>query len=216
MFIGHYAAALAAKRAAPEAPLGVLAAAAVGLDLVWPVLVLAGVETVRVAPGITAVTPLDFASYPYSHSLVSAAGWSVAAALLARRCGWTARAALVAGLAVFSHWLLDFVTHRPDLPLAFGDSAKVGLGLWRSVAGTAAVEGGLFAAACAAYLRATEPTSRGGSVGFAVLVAVLLAVYAGALSGQAPPSATAVAASALGQWLFVGAAGWVDARRRPR
>ncbi len=216
MFIGHYAAALLAKRAAPQAPLGALAAAAVGLDLVWPVLVLAGVETVRVVPGLTAVTPLDFVSYPYSHSLVAAAGWSAAAGVVARRFDWTPRAATVAGLAVFSHWLLDFVTHRPDLPLAFGDSAKVGLGLWRSVAGTAVVEGGLFAAACAAYLRATAPVSRGGSVGFAALVIVLLATCAGALSGQAPPSGTAVAASALGQWLFVGAAGWVDARRRPR
>ena len=111
MFLGHHAAAFAAKPLAPRVSLGTLIAAALLVDLLWPILLILGLEHVRIAPGITAVTPLDFYDYPITHSLVAVLGWSIAMALLVRKHP------LVVGATVFSHWVLDFITHRPDLPL---------------------------------------------------------------------------------------------------
>jgi hypothetical protein len=206
MFLGHYAAALAAKRAAPEAGLGMLTAAAVGLDLVWPVLVLAGAESVSVAPGITAVTPLDFESYPYSQSLLAAALWSAAAAAAYRLAKRSPRAAAAVGLCVLSHWLLDLVAHRPDLPLTLApDAAKYGLGLWFSRPATFAVECALLAGGALLARRAGVPGR-----GLAFFCGVLFLVFLGALFGPPPPDGRAVAASGLLQWLFVGWAAWLD------
>src|SRR3954451_11110945 len=114
MFIGHLAAALVGKRAAPRTSLGLLLAAATLLDLLWPVFLLVGWERVVIQPGNTAFTPLDFASYPISHSMVTALGWSVLAGgvyYAATRYGY---GAWTVGALVFSHWVLDWLTHRPD------------------------------------------------------------------------------------------------------
>ena len=117
MFVGHLAVALGAKSVEPRVPLAALVAASFGLDLLWPVLVFAGVEVVRVAPGITAFTPLDFVSYPWSHSLAMTVLWGVLAGAIAYLVLKNVRAAVIIGAVVVSHWVLDFVTHRPDLPL---------------------------------------------------------------------------------------------------
>src|SRR3954463_12052749 len=117
MFVGHAAAALAAKKVAPGVPLGLLLAAATWLDLVWPILLLLGLEQVRIDPGNTAFTPLDFTYYPWTHSLVAALAWSCLFAVASMSVARTTRSRLVLGSLVFSHWVLDFVTHRPDLPL---------------------------------------------------------------------------------------------------
>src|SRR5262252_2967017 len=138
MFIGHFAVGFAAKRFAPRTSLGWLIAAALFLDLVWPVLVIAGIEAVRIDPGNTAFTPLDFVYYPWSHSALMTLAW---AALVAAAFQWKVGygpGTLAVGIAVASHWILDAVSHRPDLPLAPGVQAKAGLGLWNSVAATAA------------------------------------------------------------------------------
>lgn len=215
MFLGHYAAGLAAKRWAPEAPLGALVAGAVGLDLVWPFFVLAGVERVAVVPGITRVTPLEFQSYPYSHSLVAAALWALAAGGLFYYVRRSARAAAAVAACVISHWLLDWAAHRPDLPLTLAEGAsRHGLGLWNSLPGTLAVELACFAASLALYLKVSPPAERRGNAALWVFCAVLGLVYLGALFGPPPPSGQAVAASALGQWLFCAWAGWIDASRR--
>jgi len=207
MFIGHAALALAAKPIAPRASLGVALAATFWLDLVWPIFVLVGIERVEVAPGITAFTPLDFVHYPWTHSMLAAALWS----LLFGLCCWKLgrRAALVMGLLVFSHWLLDAASHRPDLPLWPGASPLVGLGLWNSVSATLAVESLLFAGAVALYLRT------GGNAGlrFWSLIAFFVLAYLGAAFGPPPPNATAVAASALALWLLP-VWGWWIARQR--
>jgi hypothetical protein len=114
MFIGHFALGFGAKRWAPAVSLGTLFLAAQFVVLLWPTLLLLGIEHVRVVPGITAFTPLDFTHYPVSHSLLAGVGWGIALgggyALLRRN----RRAAVVIGLLVLSHWMLDFVTHRPD------------------------------------------------------------------------------------------------------
>lgn len=215
MFLGHYAVACGAKRVAPRTSLGTLVAAAVFLDLLWPVLVLAGVERVAVQPGATAFTPLDFEYYPYSHSLLMSAVWGVVLGALYFAARRSARGAVVIGALVVSHWLLDAVVHRPDLPLTLGGAARIGLGLWNSVPGTLVVELGLFGAGALIYERATRPRDRIGRVGFGAFVVALVAIYAAASFGSPPPSAAAVAAAGLGQWLVVLLAAWVDRHRSP-
>ncbi|HUO66202.1 MAG TPA: hypothetical protein VMV37_01640 [Gammaproteobacteria bacterium] len=216
MFLGHYAVAIGAKRAAPRTSLGTLIAAAAFLDLVWPVLVLLGVERVAVEPGATAFTPLDFEHYPISHSLAMSVVWGIAFGgvyFLGRR---DLRAAAVLGLLVVSHWFLDAVVHRPDLPLTLGGDARVGLGLWNSIPGTLAVELAMFAAGLWLYLRATRARDRIGGAGFAAFAIFILAIYAGAAFGPPPPSASVIAWSDMGQWLVVALAAWIDAHRSAR
>jgi membrane-bound metal-dependent hydrolase YbcI (DUF457 family) len=212
MFIGHFAVGFAAKAVAPRASLGTFFLAGQLLDLIWPPLVLLGVEQVRIVPGFTAFTPLEFVSYPYSHSLLLAALWGALLAVgygLARR---DARTALWLGLAVVSHWVLDWISHAPDMPLVPG-GARYGLGLWNSVAATLAVEGGLFAVGLALYVAATRPRNRSGGVLLWSLVAVLLLVYLANLFTVPPPGAAAVAGAGLGIWLFVAWGYACDARR---
>ncbi len=213
MFLGHYGLALAAKRAAPRTSLGTLVFAAQFLDELWPVLLLAGVEQVRIAPGLMKANALDFVSYPWSHSLVMALVWSVAigAAYLVRRSD--RRAALVVGGLVLSHWFLDLPMHRPDLPLWPGASPRLGAGLWNSIAATIVIELGLFGMGVVAYVTRTRPRDVVGRWGFWSLVAVLLAIFLGSLGGAPPPSARAVALVTLGIWLFVPWAAAADRHR---
>ncbi len=135
MFVGHLAVSLGAKAVEPKVPLSALVAASFGLDLLWPLLVLGGIERVSVAPGNTAFTPLAFESYPWSHSLLLAAVWGMIAWVFAYLTTKSQRLSLLVGAVVVSHWVLDFVTHHPDLPLWPG-GPKLGLGLWYSVPAT--------------------------------------------------------------------------------
>src|SRR5262249_10756160 len=150
--------------------LGTLVLAAQLPDGVWPILLLLGWEQVAIEPGITAVTPLDFVSYPYSHSLVAAVLW---AGLLAG--GYYAlrrnrKGALWLGPLVRSHWVLDLVSHRPAMPL-WPDGPRVGLGLWNSLPATLAVEFALFGAGAWIYASATRARDRWGGVLLWVFVA---------------------------------------------
>lgn len=212
MFIGHYAVGFAAKRAAPGASLGVLIAAAGLADLLFPVFTLAGWEQVRIEPGATAVAPFAFI-YPLSHSLLTGVGWAVLFAAL--YWVWTRylAGAVTIALAVVSHWLLDLVTHRPDLPLYPGGATLAGLGLWNSVAGTVAVEGLLFVAGVWVYAAMTRPRDRTGRYAFWSFVALLVVLYVASLLGPPPPSVTAMAVVGLSAWLFVFWAAWFDRHR---
>jgi len=215
MFIGHFALGFGAKKAAPEVSLGTLFLACQFADLLWPSLVLAGIETVEVQPGNTVVTPLNFTHYPYSHSLVAMLVWAVLGAL-----GYMAfrrsrlQAALVIGALVLSHWVLDVLTHRPDLPITLTGTGRLGLGLWNSLPLAVAVETLLFIVGVGLYARATEPIHRQGSIGFWALVAFLLVVSIANLVGPPPPSAMAVAWAAQAIWLLVAWGYWVDRHRR--
>lgn len=213
MFIGHFAVALAAKRAAPEVSLGTLVVAAQLADLVWPTLVLLGIESFAIRPGITAVTPLDFTSYPYSHSLVALAGWGFVLAAVYYAVRRRPLAAAVLFCVVLSHWLLDVATHRPDMPLTIGGSARLGLGLWNSIAATLAVEGLLFAAGVWIYARTTRALDRTGTWSFIGLALFLVLVYAANVLGPPPPSVAAVAWSAQAIWLLVAWGYWIDRHR---
>ena len=214
MFIGHYALAFGAKKIAPTVSLGMLFLACQFADLLWPTLLLLGVEVVEINPGNTAFTPLNFVSYPISHSLVMIVAWSAIVALTYRALRHAgATATRTVGLLVFSHFVLDVLTHRPDLPLTIGGTVKVGLGLWNSPAWTVTVEVLLFAAGVWLYLQATTARDRVGSLGLWSLVAFLIVIYAANLLGPPPPSVMAIAGAGHALWLFVAWAYWVDRHR---
>jgi len=158
MFLGHFGVAMAAKKAAPKASLGTLVLAAQFADLLWPVFLLLGWERVRIAPGITRVTPLDFVSYPWSHSLLMDLAWGTALGAVYFALRRDGRGAWVVGACVPSHWVLDWIAHRPDMPLYPG-GPRFGLGLWNSVPATLVVELVLFVAGAAIYLIATRKGS---------------------------------------------------------
>ncbi|HSP16143.1 MAG TPA: metal-dependent hydrolase [Thermoanaerobaculia bacterium] len=215
MFIGHEAVGFAGKRGAPRMSLGTLMLAATWLDLVWPVFLILGIEHVRIRGGPNPFLILDFYDYPWTHSLIMAIAWSVGFAVVYWLVTRYGRGALIAGVLVFSHWALDFVTHIPDLPLVPGGEG-VGLGLWRIPAATIAVEILLFAAGLWIYVRATKARDRIGSIAFVVFVIFLLLVYAANLTSPPPPNANAIGWAALAGWLLPLWAWWFDRHRDPR
>lgn len=213
MFIGHLGVALGAKRLQPGVSLGVLVLATQFVDVLWPVMLIAGAEHVRIAPGVTAVTPLDFYDYPWTHSLLMTAVWGVAFAIVYGMNTGQTRAALLCGALVVSHWFLDVIVHRPDLPL-YPTGTGYGLGLWDSPVGTAIVESVMFGAGLWLYVRTTSPRDAIGRWGFAALMGVALLAYAINLQGTAPPSVVALEWVALGSSiLLVAWAFWADRHR---
>jgi membrane-bound metal-dependent hydrolase YbcI (DUF457 family) len=213
MFIGHFALGLAAKRAAPRVSLGVLFAAAQLADLLWPFFLAIGLEHVRIDPGNTALTPLDFVSYPYSHSLALLVVWGVAMAILCRPFAPARGAFAVISALVVSHWVLDVITHRPDMPLYPG-SPKLGLGLWNSIPATVAIEVPMFVAGLWIYTRVTRPRDAIGRWAFGTLVVTLLLIYAGNIFGPPPPSVQALYIVAMiGGVLFTLWGAWADRHR---
>jgi hypothetical protein len=215
MFIGHFGLAFGVKKTAPAVSLGALFAACQFADLLWPTLLLLGYERVAIQPGVTRFTPLDFVSYPYSHSLVALGVWGVAfGAIYTVLRRPRASTFPILALLVVSHWLLDYLTHRPDMPITIRGADRVGLGLWNSIPGTLAVEVAIFAAGLAMYVRATAPRDRIGSLGLWSLVGFLLVVYLAAAFGPPPPTPAALAWSAQSLWLLVVWGYWVDNHRR--
>ncbi len=213
MFIGHFGVGFGAKSLAPKISLGSLFLAAQFIDLLWPTLLLLGVERVRIAPGITVVTPLAFEHYPVSHSLVAVFGWAVlvgGAYLLLRR---DRIGALVLGALVLSHWGLDAIVHRPDLPVLPGGATLIGLNAWASLPLTLVIEMPLFALGVWLYARATAPGDAVGHWSFVGLVVFLLVTYAANLFGPPPPSAEAIAWAGQLQWLLVLWGYWIDKHR---
>lgn len=213
MFLGHFGVGFGAKAAAPKASLGVLFLAAQFVDLLWPTLLLVGAEEVAIAPGITKVTPLDFIDYPISHSLLAVVLWGglfAAVYYLIRRYRV---GAWVCGLAVISHWFLDLLVHRPDLPLTPGESVRVGFGLWNSLGATLVLELAVFGVGLWLYLRVTRALDRVGSIALWALVGFLVLIYIANVFGTLPPSTTAIAWVGQAQWLLVLWAFWIDRHR---
>lgn len=217
MFIGHYAVGLAGKRVSAGPSLGTWFLAAQWVDLIWPFMLLLGVEQVRIDPGNTTVTPLEFTHYPYTHSLLFAVFWALAFAgvyrFVFKKDG---RTALWLGAAVFSHWVLDIITHRPDLPLYPGSDIYLGLELWASRGTTLVVEGSLFAVAVWLFTRGTVFKSWKASAAFWGMTVLLVVIYLGNLFGPPPELGMegVVAWMALSQWLFVAWAYWIDRLNR--
>jgi membrane-bound metal-dependent hydrolase YbcI (DUF457 family) len=219
MFIGHYAVGFTARGTLRERPnrpsLGTWFMAVQWLDLVWPILVVSGIEHVRVSSSSNPFLNLEFTDYPWSHSLLGAIAWGgLFGAAYRLRTGNTSSALWLAA-GVVSHWALDFVTHMPDLPLYPGSQVRLGLGLWGSPAGTILIEGAMFVVALVWYGRRTRAIDGVGRWALWALAAFLVVVYAASLAGPPPPSETAVGASALLLWLLVPWAYWIDRHRVP-
>ncbi|HXH27545.1 MAG TPA: hypothetical protein VNL37_00765 [Candidatus Polarisedimenticolia bacterium] len=214
MFLGHEALALASRRLAPRPSLGTLVAAATLPDLLWPVFLLLGWEKVRIDPGNTVVTPLDFVRYPYTHSLLAVLLWAVLFGGLYGLLRRDRRGAVVCGLLVVSHWVLDFISHRPDLPLIPG-GPRYGLGLWNSLPATLVAEGALYACGVWIYVRARPARDRTGVAAFWSVVILLAVLYVLSVWGPPPPDARAIAWVGLAGWIFPFWFAWADRHRRP-
>ena len=188
--------------------------AAAFLDVVWPVLVLLGVERFRIVPGYTAINPFEFLHYPWSHSLLMTAVWALLFALVYLGVKGDRVGAVWVGIAVASHWVLDFASHRSDLPLYPGGEVRLGLGLWQSMPAIFAVEGLMFAAAIALYMRSTKIRDRIGTLAWWAMVGLLLALYIPGPWSLPPPSENAVAIMGIvalaifGPWAY-----WIDRHR---
>ncbi|HET9371064.1 MAG TPA: hypothetical protein VFO19_12480 [Vicinamibacterales bacterium] len=203
MFVGHLGVALAAKRAAPALNLGWTMAAVTALDLIWPLFVLIGVESVRIVPGATAFTPLVFDSYPWSHSLATSVIWGGLLAAIARAIAPGRRVSLLLVVLVVSHWVLDVISHAPDMPLWPGASPHYGLGLWNSIPLTFAIEGAIWIAGIAIFLRTAPPRTRGARIAFWSLVIVSTLMWATSPWSPPPPSVRALGWFALIGWIMV-------------
>jgi membrane-bound metal-dependent hydrolase YbcI (DUF457 family) len=215
MFVGHYGPALAAKAVKKTIPLWLLFLAVQLLDVFWSIFVLLGIEKVRIVPGITVANPLDLYYMPYTHSLVAAILWSGAAAFVYRSVrrddGWPG-AGLVGG-AVFSHWVLDLLVHRPDLAL-YDDTFKVGLGLWNYPVISSALEMASLFGGIYLYYRATRPVTLGGRYAMAIFGFAMLGLQALVFLRPPPPSPNAAALTALSSYVVLaGVAFWLERMR---
>lgn len=215
MFIGHYGISFAARSFEKTIPLWLLFLAVQFVDVVWAILVLAGIEKVRIVPGITATNPLDLYYMPYTHSLVGAAVWSLIAlaAYKFARGGPTAGAVLI-GLAVVSHWVLDLIVHIPDLPI-YDNTAKVGLGLWNYPATAFGLEIVLLFGGLVLYIRSSTARSQIGRFGMPALAVILVGLQAIVFFGAPPESPSAAAVTALFAFLlFAALAFWLERYRQ--
>jgi hypothetical protein len=218
MFLGHFGVALALKRAEPKVSLGTLFVAAQLVDLLWGVFLLTGWERVRIDPGFTPVTPLQFIDYPITHSLVAAVAWALVGA--AAYYSWPTRdtsrhwqASAIVGAAVFSHFWLDVLVHVPDLTIAGEGTPALGLGLWRSVGATLAAELLVLAAGLAVYVAWRSRRHRVRPGRLTGLVLVLVALYLASLFGPPPPDVTTIAVADIAGLLLLAAfAAWADRR----
>ncbi|MCI0434513.1 MAG: hypothetical protein L0271_12865 [Gemmatimonadetes bacterium] len=216
MFVGHYSVSFAAKSLEPRIPLWALFIAVQLADVLWAVFVWLGIERVRIVSGITATNPLDLYYMPYTHSLVAAVAWSIAALVgyrLWKRGAGFGRPALLVALAVFSHWVLDLIVHRPDLPL-YDNTAKVGFGLWDYPVIAFLLEAVLLFAGIVLYLRSTRATTALGRFGPVVFGLFMLGLQSMAFFLAPPTSAAIAAAMGFGSYLVLAAlAGWLDGKR---
>ena len=207
MFIGHFAAGFATKKVKTSLSLALMFMAVQFLDLLWPILVLLGIETVGIEEGITKLTPLDFTFYPYSHSLLMATVWGLLFGLVYFIFTKNRQNALILGALVLSHWFLDLIVHRPDLPLSpFGD-AKVGLGLWNHPFAEILIEFSLFFAGVYMYYATRRPRKK---IAFWSLIVFLLLFQLMNFFGPLPPDVSSIAWGANLIWLFVLWAWWIE------
>ena len=225
MVLGHYAVGLALKRVEPEMSLGMLLLGVNLVDILLGILMLAGIEHARFVPAMAGVYPFDFYDYPYSHSMVGGIVLSLLGFLLyqywpvIRKSGSRLRPALIFGAAIFSHFLCDIISHRPDLQLFGNGSPRIGLGLFGSMAGSVALEGTLLVLGLYWCQRAVSPSSSIGRPGFIFFITGLVIVYFWTLT-DAPLRALHYPASSemrmavllvFGNLLFVGAGILLDA-----
>jgi len=215
MFIGHFGVGFGAKSQAPKVSLGTLFFAAQFIDLLWPTLLLLGVERVKIVP-TTALTPLEFTHYPISHSLLMVVVYGLAFGIGYYLYRKHLKSAIVLGLCVISHWFLDLIVHRPDLPLTPAEVTKLGFSLWNHPALSIGIEGIIFVFGVYLYLRVTKAKNRVGGYAFWALVVFLVVIHLTNILGPPPPSVRMIAWAGQLQWLIVGWGYWVDHNREWR
>ena len=213
MFIGHFGAGFAGKKIDQKPSLGTLLMAAQFIDLLWPLFILAGVEKVRIQPGNTAFTPLNFIYYPFSHSLAAAIFWALVFGLVYFVLKKNIRTSVLLGALVVSHWVLDFIVHRADLPLVPWSDLKVGLGLWNSIPLTVIVEGLIFCIGAWLYMFVTKAKNKTGSYSLWGLLIFLVVIYISNIFASPPPSEEAIGWVGLSQWLIITWGYWIDRNR---
>ncbi len=213
MFVGHYAVGLATKQLAPRTSLGALIAAPILVDLLWPIFLLIGWEQVSIEPNPNPFLRLQFDSYPISHGLVAVIAWATLFASIYFGVARYLIGAVTIWFSVVSHWLLDYVVHRPDLPLYAGGSRLVGLGLWNHPRIAVAVELVMLAAGILIYMRATRAKNAVGNYGFWLFVLALVGLYAAVAFAPPPSTVKKLAIGAMFSWLFVAWAWWLDRNR---
>jgi membrane-bound metal-dependent hydrolase YbcI (DUF457 family) len=214
MFIGHFGVGFASKRFAPHVPLTLLLGAALFPDIIGPVFSLLGWEHVRIAPGNTRFTPLDLYDYPWSHSLLMMITWATLLALMYRFWRPDLIGSLVIWLGAASHWVLDWITHRPDLPLYPGDHGRYGLGLWNSIPGTMFLEFAIFGIGVWMYVRVTRPRDWIGKYIFFAFLFMLLLLYLEIPFGSPPQSPRQIDyASIILTVVLLAWASWFDTHR---
>ena len=213
MFIGHFGVGFAAKKVAPKPSLATFFFASQFIDLLWPILLLLGIEHVEIDPGNTVVTPLNFIDYPFSHSLVGVLFWGIIVGGIYYALKQDKRNAIVVGLLVLSHWILDLFVHRPDLLLVPGGATHVGFGIWNSMIGTLLLEGLIFGGGLFYYLKVTRAKNKVGSWSLWSLVVFLVAIYLSNVFGPPPPNVDVIPYMGLAMWLLIPWAMWIDRNR---
>jgi hypothetical protein len=194
MFVGHYGVSFAMQPTARRVPLWVWFVAVQWLDVVWSLLVLLGVEKLRIVPGFTQANALDLYYMPFTHGLpgsilLSLIFGGIVGLFVA---GHRLKTILLVSAASFSHWVLDLMVHTPDLPL-YGDSAKVGFGLWRNVALSLPLELAILMIGAFMYARGRQYKSAKGPYVFWGFVALLAVVQVGENFGPQPTSSQSMA-----------------------
>lgn len=213
MFIGHFGAGFAGKKIEKSVSLGTYFMAAQWIDLIWPILLLLGIEKAEIKPGISAVTPLEFTYYPFSHSLFGVIVWALLFGMVYFLIKKNSRASITLGLIVVSHWFLDLFVHIPDLPIFPELNIKVGLGLWNSFIASIILEFLVLAVGILLYYKATKPKNKTGTYSLIAIIIVLVGIYISNLFSPPPPSIEAIAYVGNAQWLFVLWGYWIDKNR---
>ena len=214
MFIGHYGAGFAGKKVDGRPSLGTLFFAAQFLDLLWPVLILTGIESVKIVPGLMAASPLDFTNYPYSHSLFFTVLWGILFGVVYFLMRKNLKSSILLGSLVVSHWVLDLIVHRPDLPIFPWSELKAGLSLWNSVPVSFIIEVSIFSIGVFFYISTTKAKNKTGNFALWGLIIFLGVIYIMSVFGAPPPSVEAIGISGLSQWLIVFWAYWIDRNRK--
>lgn len=213
MFLGHFGAGFAGKKFSKSASLGTYFMAAQWIDLLWPILLLLGIEKVKIEPGISNVTPLNFNYYPFTHSLAAAIIWGVIFGVIYFLIKKNSKTSIILGVFVVSHWVLDFLVHIPDLPIFPGSELKVGLGLWNSFTATIILEGLIFGVGVYLYYKSTKSKNKTGIYSLIGLVVFLILIYISNLFSPPPNSVKAIGIVGNAQWLIILWGYWIDKNR---
>ena len=213
MFIGHFGVGFAGKKIVNKPSLGTLFLAAQFIDLLWPLMLLFGIERVEIDPGNTALTPLNFTHYPVTHSLFSVLIWGIIFGITYYLIKKDLKSSIWLGALVLSHWVLDLLVHKPDLQLMPWSEFRVGLGLWNNPAVSIVLELLIFAAGIYLYMKMTKPKNKKGIYALWGLITFLSIIYISNIFGPPPPSVEAIGIMGNLQWLIVIWGYWIDRNR---